>query len=106
LLDRNKVDNGIVGHRVKQVDNMIVGHKLGDNVRTKKKHTLCRGPSDEHSSKVRLVNQLQRRFKCDKFTDKAGDKDGPRKVMTISHMITPSGKLNIHETTEHSLLNR
>jgi hypothetical protein len=53
-----------------------------------------------------LVNQLQRRFKCDKFTDKAGDKDGPRKVMTISHMITPSGKLNIHETTEHSLLNR
>jgi hypothetical protein len=73
---------------------------------TKKKHTLCRRPSDEHSSKVRLVNQLQRRFKCDKFTDKVGDKDGPRKVMTISHMITPSGKLNIHETTEHSLLNR
>jgi hypothetical protein len=35
-LDRNKGDNGIVGHRMKLVDNMIVGHKLGDNVRTKK----------------------------------------------------------------------
>jgi hypothetical protein len=29
LLDRNKRDNGIVGHRVKLVDNRAVGHKLG-----------------------------------------------------------------------------
>ena len=32
MLDRNKGDNGIVGHRVKLVDNRAVGHKLGGGI--------------------------------------------------------------------------